>query len=178
MTRRYPSPEELIRHLNLAPLEIEGGWFAQSYVSEETLPASSLPSRYAGERALATVIYFLVTHSPEGFSALHRLKTDEVWHFYLGDPAEILLLYPDGSDKRVIMGNSIFRGHNFQLTVPRGVWQGCRLLPDARKGAGYALFGTSMAPGFHPGDFELGERDALIADYPGRAALIGELTRG
>src|SRR5207245_2095434 len=106
------------------------------------LPAASLPARYGTDRWAGTAIYYLLT--PDTFSALHRLPTDEVYHFYLGDPVEMLQLWPDGSGRVGTLGQDVRAGQLLQVIVPRGVWQGSRLRP----GGAFALLGTTMAPGF------------------------------
>lgn len=166
--------QRIIELLQLEPLPIEGGYFRRTYRSTEMLDrsgSSGLPERYPHEKALGSAIYFFLHE--EHFSALHRLLTDEVYHFYRGDPVELLLLFPDGSSEVVIMGAAIEAGQQVQVVVPRGVWQGSRLQAGGR----LALLGTTMAPAFDPTDFELGEREALIRQYPGRAEWIRALTR-
>jgi hypothetical protein len=167
--------ERLKQHFGMQPLTMEGGAFAETYRSAETFPADQLPARYPMESAHAfgTAILYLLDSTPGCFSALHRLPTDEVFHFYLGDPVEMLLLSPDGSNQHVTLGPDIFSGQQVQFVVPAGVWQGSRLRP----GGDYALLGTTMAPGFAPSDYEGGERDALLAQYPSEADLILALTR-
>jgi predicted cupin superfamily sugar epimerase len=167
-----PSAKEIQELLKLQPLPVEGGFFAETYRSQSTLSQRSLPSGYSGERALSTAIYYMVT--PDTFSAMHRLKGDEVYHFYLGDPAEMLILKPDGTSKTLLMGQDIVSGMRLQHVVPGGAWQGSRLVPGGK----FALLGTTMAPGFDPADFELGSRGELTARYPAYAELIAALTRG
>jgi len=160
---------EIIRHLKLEPLPIEGGYFRQTWVADESV---SIP-RYSSPRAAGTAIYYLLTSDPDSFSALHRLSTDEMYHFYVGDPVEMLSL-GNGIAQRVTLGHDIMRGQQVQYVVPRDVWQGSRLLPGGR----FALMGTTMAPGFDPADFTIGRRDELIAAYPEQANFIRALTRG
>jgi predicted cupin superfamily sugar epimerase len=157
--------------LNLQPLPVEGGYFVESYHSKYTLAQPSLPRCYPGERSLLTAIYYMLT--PDTFSAMHRLKGDEVYHFYLGDPVEMLMLKPDGAAEAVLLGQGILAGMHLQHSVPGGTWQGSRLAPGGK----YALMGTTMAPGFDPADYEPGKRDALSAHYPNYAPLIAFLTR-
>jgi hypothetical protein len=157
--------------LNLQPLPLEGGFFAEVYRSARKLPSSALPSGYPNERSLSTAIYYLLT--PENFSAMHRLRGDEVYHFYLGDPVEVLLLKQDGSAEAILVGSDIAAGMHLQHVVAGGTWQGGRLAP----GGQYALMGTTMAPGFDPADFELGNRDELSTQYPRYSPLIAMLTR-
>ncbi|HEY6903533.1 MAG TPA: cupin domain-containing protein [Candidatus Acidoferrales bacterium] len=157
--------------LKLQPLPLEGGFFAEVYRSAGNLPSSALPAGYPNERSLSTAIYYLLT--PESFSAMHKLRGDEVYHFYLGDPVEMLLLRHDGSAEAVLIGSDIAAGMRLQHVVTGGTWQGARLAP----GGQFALMGTTMAPGFDPADFELGNRDQLSAQYPRYSPLIAMLTR-
>lgn len=163
--------EALKKTLGLIPLPQEGGFYAESYRCDETLVPPCLPGRYRGERALATAIYFLLT--PDTFSALHRLASDEVYHFYLGDPVEMLQLDQGGAGRVVTLGSDLGRGMRPQAVVPRGTWQGSRLLP----GGSFALLGATVFPGFEFADFELARRDSLLASYPAFASFIRELTR-
>lgn len=166
-----PTVAELKALLKLKPLAMEGGYFAETYRSAETIAPSGLPSRYREARSFATAIYFLLT--PDTFSALHRLPTDETYHFYLGDAVELLQLHPDGSGTLTILGHDLLNGMWPQLTVPKGIWQGSRL----RQGGHYALMGTTMAPGFDERDFEGGDRQVLFEGYPAFHDLILALTR-
>jgi len=166
------TPETLIERLGLVPLPVEGGHYRQTWVSE-TVTAAGLPARYGRDKPLGTAIYYLLTDDPDSFSALHRLPTDEIYHFYLGDPVEMLLLHPERGGEVVVLGPDIRAGQNVQLVVPRAVWQGSRLAPGGR----FALMGTTMAPGFDPRDYEGGVRAALIAAYPDQAERIRRLTR-
>jgi len=140
--------------LKLQPLQPEGGYFAETYRS-----------------ALSSAIYYLLT--PDTFSAMHRLGGDEIYHFYLGDPVEMLMLKQDGSAEALLLGPNVVEGMRIQHTVPGGTWQGSRLAPGGK----FALMGTTMAPGFDPKDYEPGNRDALSAQYPAYAPLIAFLTR-
>src|SRR5574340_1073099 len=160
--------EDLIQRLGLLPLPVEGGHFAQSYVSAESLAAEALPARYGSPRAFCTAIYYLLTSDTDSFSALHRLATDEIYHFYLGDAVEMLLLHPDGRGERVVLGPDLLGGQRVQCVVRREVWQGSRLVPGGR----WALLGTTMAPGFDARDFVLGERQELVRRYPEHAEMI------
>lgn len=164
------SAEQIRALLHLQPLPIEGGFFVESYRSAETVPTAALPERYRGPRSYGTAIYFLL--SPDTQSALHRLQTDEVWHFYLGDAVELLQLAPDGSGQAVLMGTDLPAGQRPQVVVPRGVWMGARLRPGGQA----ALLGMTMAPGFDPADFEAGDRETLLAAYPGFSSWVAALT--
>src|SRR5690349_11425724 len=121
--------ERLIELLDLQPLTGEGGYFRQTWVAADTIPATGLPARYGRAKPAGTAIYYLVTDADDGFSALHRLPTDEVFHFYLGDPVEQLLLHPDGRSERVILGSALVAGQRVQHVAPAGSWQGTRLVP-------------------------------------------------
>ena len=157
------SVDDVIRTLHLSPLPQEGGLFRETYRSPITLSG--------GRRSLSTAIYYLIT--PEHFSTLHRVRGDEIFHFYLGDPVEMLLLRADGSGESVVLGSDLAAGMRPQVVVPGGVWQGSRL----GAGGSLALLGTTMAPGFHIDDFETGTRAALGAQFPRFAREIERLTR-
>jgi predicted cupin superfamily sugar epimerase len=155
--------------LGLAP-HPEGGYFRETYRAAEALPAGALPARYGADRALGTAIYYLLT--PGTFSAVHRLRSDEVFHFYAGDPVEMLLL-EEGGGRVVTLGNDLAAGLRPQQVVPAGVWQGSRLRP----GGAWALLGTTVAPGFDFADYEAGARAELQRAWPAFATVIAELTR-
>jgi predicted cupin superfamily sugar epimerase len=162
--------DELIRHFNLTPHPKEGGFFRETYRSAETYSDAVLPQRYGGERSAGTAIYYLLT--PGTFSALHRLKTDEIFHFYLGSPIHMLQLLPDGGGCSITLGPDVLAGQQLQVVVPRGVWQGSFLEP----GGAFALVGCTVAPGFDYADYEHGDRDTLLQQYPDHADLIRQLT--
>ena len=165
-----PTAQELIESLGLQPLPLEGGFFRETYRSSERLSAASLPSRYGRDKSLGTAIFYLLT--PDTFSALHRLPTDEIFHFYLGSPVEMLQLYEDGRGRVVTLGSDLLAGQSPQLVVPAGVWQGSSLAPVGT----LALLGTTMAPGFDFADYEPGNRGRLSAQYPEFAELINRLS--
>ena len=163
--------DQIIALLNLTPHPKEGGYFRETYRSSEAISEKASPTRYKGMRSFATAIYYLLT--PETFSAMHRLQSDEIFHFYLGDPVEMLQLWPDGSGRLVILGSGILRGMQPQVVVPRGVWQGARL----RNGGRLALLGTTVCPGFEFADYESGQRDELSKSYWQFREWISALTR-
>jgi predicted cupin superfamily sugar epimerase len=150
---------EIARKLNLAP-HPEGGFFCETYRS----------ARSAGNRALSTAIYFLVTAASP--SRMHRVASDEIWHFYLGDPLEMLQLDAAGGSSVVVVGNDLAGGQRPQVLVPAGVWQGTRVKPGGR----YALVGATVTPGFDFADFEMAERESLCAAHPEYVELIHALT--
>jgi predicted cupin superfamily sugar epimerase len=155
--------EEVARLLGLEPLEQEGGFFRRTAESGDILPGT-------GRRAWS-VIYMLIT--PTGFSALHKLGTDETWCFHCGDGLESLRLLPGGAGKVVRLGLDLAAGETPQDVVPAQVWQGTRL----RTGGRWALVSCVVAPEFRWSDFVLGERAVLSAAYPGFATEIRALTR-
>lgn len=163
--------DDVIALLKLEPHPVEGGFFRETYRSAATLPGEVLPD-HGRDRSASTAIYYLLT--PKTVSALHRLPGDEVFHFYLGDPVTMLQLWPDGSTKTVTIGNDLANGHQPQLVVPAGVWQGSVL----QDGGTFALLGATMAPGFDFADYVAGLRDELTARYPEAKGMIGRLTDG
>ena len=163
--------DEIKSILCLEPHPREGGYFREMYRSTETLDAHTLPSRYGRKRSLSTAIYYLLT--PETFSGMHRLPTDEIFHFYVGDAVEMLQLYPDGAGKVLRLGTDFSSGERPQVVVSRGVWQGSRLAAGGR----FALLGTTMAPGFEISDYETGRKNDLVNSYPAHAEMIAALTR-
>jgi uncharacterized protein len=165
--------EFLSKRYQLMKLPIEGGLFFQRYESSEAIPVKELPERYQHPHPFGTGILYLLTDDQDSFSAMHLLPTDEIYHFYLGDPVEMLYLYPDGTTKVVILGQDLQAGQEVQYVAPAGVWQGSHLVP----GGEYALLGTTMAPGYIDEDFVIGSRTELIKQYPEQKQKIISLTR-
>jgi uncharacterized protein len=163
--------QELIQHFRMQKIPDEGPWFTVTYRSDDLLDSQSLPARYQGNRVAGTAIYAVQTK--EDFSAIHKLATDEIWHFYGGDPLEMLLLYPDGHGEIVILGSDLFAGQHPQFVVPRDTWQGSMPMGPAF----YSFFGNTLAPGFEFQDFEMGYREELQERYPQFADHIARLTR-
>jgi predicted cupin superfamily sugar epimerase len=163
------SAKDLIELLNLEPHPSEGGFFRETFRAKERVDASAIGPAYPDARSIGTAIYFLLTD--EAFSALHRVPGDEIFHFYLGDPVEMLMLLPDGSSETIVLGHDLRRGMKVQHLVPGGTWQGSRVVP----GGEFALLGTTMSPGFDYADFSLADGDDLIARYPDRADEIRRL---
>ena len=159
-----PTVEQLIDLWQLEKMPTEEVMFTQYYESSEIGP---------DQKPLCTAIVALLTCDSSSFSDMHRLPTDEIWHFYLGDPIELLLLFPDGTDELVILGHDILAGQRVQTVVPAGVWMGARLQPDGD----FGVFGNTMAPGFILSDFEGASAEYLVNGWPNRAALISSLTR-
>ena len=163
--------EEIKQQLGLVPHPREGGWFVQTWASNEILgPASFAPGRYAGLRRTATAIYYLL--EPETLSEMHRLRSDEVFHHYAGDPVEMLQLAPSGEGRRVVLGRDLAAGERPQVVVEREIWQGSRLVP----GGSWALLGCTVSPGFDYADYDSGARAEMLAGWPQWAELITALT--
>jgi uncharacterized protein len=163
MTNTMLTAQNLIELLRLEPLPREGGYYRETYCSGMRLPCGG------GERSAGTAIYYLLT--ADTFSALHRLPLDEVYHFYLGSPVELLLLKPGGG-RVVTLGSDLRAGQVPQFVVPAGSWQGSCLAA----GGDFALLGTTVAPGFEFSDYEAGDRGRLVAEYPDFADRIRRLT--
>lgn len=161
--------DEWIRALGLVP-HPEGGFYRETYRAKEILAASGLPKRYSGRRPLSTAIYFLLRSGE--VSKLHRLKSDEVWHFYDGSPLRLHILKPDGGYSAPVLGRRTGRRAEFQLVVPRGAWFGAEVVGRGS----FSLIGCTIAPGFEFADFKLGRRADLIKRFPRRRRLIERLT--
>ena len=162
--------EQLVKKFDLQP-HPEGGWYVPTYKSREKIPAAALPGRFGGDRVFSTAIYFLLEQG--NFSAFHRIKSDECWHFYSGDPLEVFILQPGGQPDIIVLGNDISKGQLFQYVVPANCWFASR--PAA--GSQYCFTGCTVAPGFDFADFELAHADALVKEFPGQAELIRSLCR-
>ncbi len=156
--------------------ELADLWQLRSLMPQEDVlftPTYESPGKGADGKPLGTAMVAMLTPSPSSFSDMHRLPTDEIWHFYLGDPIELLLLHPDGRDELVILGTGVLDGQRIQTVVPHGAWMGARLRP----GGEYGVYGNTMAPGFVPADFELPNTTELVDRWPHRADLIRALSR-
>jgi predicted cupin superfamily sugar epimerase len=159
--------DEVKQLLNLSPHPREGGWYVRTYEAPETI---SLP-RYGSPRRTGTAIFYLLER--DTFSELHRLHSDEIFHFYAGDPVEMLQLRDGHPGRLLILGNHLTAGELPQVVVERGVWQGSRLRP----GGAWALLGCTVSPGFEFEDYESGDPAELIGLWPKFAEMIAALTR-
>lgn len=162
--------QQLIEHYQLQP-HPEGGWYRETYRSDESLTADALPERFGGERNFSTAIYFLLEDG--NFSAFHKIKSDECWHFYAGDPLEVFVLMPNDELKIITLGNDIINGQLFQYVVPANCWFASR----PAKGSTYCFVGCTVAPGFDFNDFEMVIGDELVKEYPTHAEIIKKLCR-
>ena len=149
----------------------EGGWFKEAYRSGEFIKKEHLPARFKGERHHSTSIYFLITTAE--FSAFHRIKSDELWHFYEGSAITIHMIGETGMYSTVTLGSDIESGEVFQYAIPQGVWFAATV--DTENS--YSLVGCTVAPGFHFEDFELGKREELVKIFPDNKDTIERLTR-
>ncbi|MDE3186274.1 MAG: cupin domain-containing protein [Acidobacteriota bacterium] len=157
--------KEIKEFLKLEPHPIEGGSFRRTYTSTGTV---TLPR---GIRAQGTAIYYLL--EPGTFSEMHVLDSDEIFHFYLGDPVEMLQLYPDGGSAVFALGPDLEAGQQVQLVVPAGVWQGTRLIGNGKA----ALLGCTVTPGFDFADYRNASYAELAGKWPSQAERIRTLTR-
>jgi predicted cupin superfamily sugar epimerase len=149
---------------------IEGGAFREIYRSPLLAPLSALPASFTGDRNFCTSIYFLLQQHQ--FSAFHKIKSDEVWHFYYGDA---LIVYEIDQQGRLIehrLGSDPDNKESFQCVISAGNWFAARLAP----GGDYALVGCTVSPGFDFADFELAGQNELLHLYPEHTAMIKELT--
>jgi len=162
--------DQIIHILELQP-HPEGGFFRENYRSNGMIQSESLDSSYSGERNYATSIYFLLT--TETFSAFHRIKQDEIWHFYDGSPIDLHIISEEGNYTKTRIGRDIIHGETPQFVVPGGSWFGATVV---RKDD-FTLLGCTVSPGFDFRDFELGMRDNLIGKFPQHTELITQLTR-
>lgn len=156
---------QIKRLLNLAPHPVEGGHFRRTFTSSANI---ELPR---GSRPQGTAIYYLLEQGQ--FSELHVLDSDEMFHFYLGDPVEMLQLYPDGRSAVITLGHDLAAGQQVQVLVPAGVWQGTRLIGHGKM----ALLGCTVVPGFNFADYHNAQSEELILKWPEQAARIRALTR-
>jgi predicted cupin superfamily sugar epimerase len=150
----------------------EGGYFRQTYKAGLVVPKSALPEGFTGARAASTAIYFLL--EGRNFSAFHRLRSDEVWHFYAGDPLVVHGIEPEGKYFSIQLGHDFEAGEVLQAVVPAECW----FASHVADWKSFSLVGCTVAPGFDFGDFEMGRREELAARYPRHREVIERLTRG
>ncbi|MES2515641.1 MAG: cupin domain-containing protein [Bacteroidota bacterium] len=158
-----------IRKLELVS-HVEGGAFHETYRSDMLISQKHLSGDFAGDRNASTAIYFLLKYGQ--ISALHKIASDELWHFYDGDALCIYELTIDGELKKHLLGKDLENGESFQVLIKAGSWFGSRCEVEN----GYSLVGCTVAPGFDFNDFLLAKRTELLESYPKYANLITELT--
>jgi hypothetical protein len=159
-----------IERLDLRP-HPEGGYYRETYRAAESVAADGLPARFSGPRAFSTAVYFLITR--DAFSAFHRIRSDELWHFYAGGAVTLATIGPDGALATASLGRDPLRGETPQVVIPAGTW----FAAEVAERADFALVGCTVAPGFDFADFELGARADLIQAYPQHRGVIERLTR-
>lgn len=161
---------DLINELKLQP-HPEGGFYSRTYESDEKIPAAALPARFGADRLISTAIYFLLQGND--FSAFHRIKSDELWHFYAGDGLHIYVIHPDGRGEILLLGNELNNDYRFQQVVKAGCWFASR--PATTNS--FALVGCTVAPGFDFADFEMAKKEELLKVYPQHQEWIEQLCR-
>ena len=159
--------EALIKQFGLVA-HPEGGYYRESYRSDGIIPQSGLPEPFTGSRHFSTAIYFLLEQGQ--YSRLHRIRSDEIWHFYLGGPLRLAMIHPDGKTDEIILGQDIAAGQTLQYVVPAGVWFGATPCAETD----FSFVGCTVAPGFDFADFEMGKRESLKSAYPKAWACIKE----
>jgi predicted cupin superfamily sugar epimerase len=159
-----------IEKLSLAP-HPEGGFYRQTYKADLVLPHNSLPKHFTGPRTASTAIYFLLEGT--NFSAFHRLRSDELWHFYIGAPVLVHVIADDGQLSQIVLGSDPEAGEVLQAVVKAGNW----FASHVKDGESFALVGCTVAPGFDFADFELAKREELLPSYPKHRELIEQFTR-
>jgi predicted cupin superfamily sugar epimerase len=162
--------QQLVQQYSLQP-HPEGGWYKETYRSSEYIAQLALPERFRGARVFSAAIYFLLEEG--NFSAFHRIRSDECWHFYAGDPLLVYVIQTDGSLDIIQLGNDFNKGQLFQYVVPANYWFAAR--PAAE--SAFCFAGCTVAPGFDFDDFEMADASFLTALYPQHASIIRELCR-
>jgi predicted cupin superfamily sugar epimerase len=168
--------DDIRNWLKLTPNPQEGGFLTGVYESSIRIPDEVLkgfaPTKN-GRSICGAIYYFL---DATGCSVLHKVTGDMLYHFYCGDPVQMLLLFPAGSPNNselCVFGNNLELGQSPMKMIPGGTWLGSRLM----LGGSWALMGVTMAPGFDSVDYAIGQRKELIREYPQQEALIIDLTR-
>ena len=159
-----------IEKLQLRP-HPEGGYFRQTYKADLHLPKEALPADFTGVRPASTAIYFLL--EAQNFSAFHRLRSDEIWHFYVGAPLLVHVIDAEGKYSTILLGSDPEAGQVLQAVVRAGCW----FASHVADWKSFAVVGCTVAPGFDFEDFEIGKREELLWRYPEHREVIRRLTR-
>lgn len=159
-----------VEHYNMQA-HPEGGWYKENYRADEVIQHAHLPARFNGDRNFSTAIYFML--EAEQFSAFHRIKSDEVWHFYYGGALNVYVIHDNGMLEIIRLGSDADRGEVFQAVVKAGCW----FASKPAKADTFSLVGCTVAPGFDFADFEMAEREVLVREYPQHKEVISLLTR-
>ena len=162
--------KKLVEEYKLLP-HPEGGYYKENYRSVEKIPVNALPNRFKDEKCFSTAIYFLLEKG--NFSAFHRIKSDECWHFYAGAGLLIYVLFEDGNLEIIRLGNDLLKAEQFQAIVPAGCW----FASEPAEGTDFSFVGCTVAPGFDFIDFELAQKDLLSKQFPKHRDLISRLVR-
>ncbi|MFC4230601.1 cupin domain-containing protein [Parasediminibacterium paludis] len=162
--------ETLVNYFNMLP-HPEGGYYKETYRSDELIAHNALPERFSGDRNFSTAIYFLLEKG--NFSGFHKIQSDECWHFYAGQTLFVYVLHNNGSLEKIKLGNHLLDGEVFQAVVPAGCWFASEPAPNSE----FSFVGCTVTPGFDFVDFELAKADELVKEFPKHEALIKRLCR-
>ncbi len=165
---REPTVQQLVDRLHMQP-HPEGGFFVETYRAKKLIPHAALPDGFHGDRNSSTAIYYLLPSGAK--SKLHRLATDEIFHFYLGDPMTVVQIAPNGRVTETVLGHDILGGQTLQHVIPQGDWFGGFCNPASR----FSLVGCTVAPGFDFADFEMADREQMLREFPHAHAVIERL---
>ncbi len=148
----------------------EGGYFKETYRADESIEKQNLPSRYNGQRVFATSIYFLLESSKVSF--FHKLKSDEIWHFYDGSPVKLYIIKNENEITEIVLGKNLENGEVIQAVIEKNHWFGAEVINEDS----FSLVGCTVSPGFDFGDFELGKREELLKKNPNNSDIIQKFT--
>jgi predicted cupin superfamily sugar epimerase len=162
--------ESLVNYFEMLP-HPEGGYYKETYRSNELLARNALPERFTGDRVFSTAIYFLLEKG--NFSGFHKIQSDECWHFYAGQTLLVYVLHNNGSLEIIKLGSNLLNGEVFQAVVPAGCWFASEPAPNSE----FSFVGCTVAPGFDFTDFELAKADELVKEFPQHEILIKRLCR-
>lgn len=164
------TPNQLVQKYTMLP-HPEGGFYKETYRCTQTIPQQILSRKFSGERNISTAIYFLLEQG--NFSAFHKIKSDECWHFYAGSAMNVYVIHINGHLETIKLGNDITQAQTFQHVVPSGCW----FASEPATGSAFSFVGCTVAPGFDFDDFELAKAAELIKVYPQHKNIINRLCR-